>query len=44
MQTMNQSLAELHRKGRITYQEALLRSMDVEDFKRLAGRNVTAAA
>ncbi|MBI4386218.1 MAG: type IV pilus twitching motility protein PilT [Elusimicrobia bacterium] len=44
MQTMNQSLAEMYRKGRITYQEALLRSMDVEDFKRLVQRHVPAAA
>ena len=43
MQTMNQSLAELYRKGRITYQEALLRTMDVEDLKRLLQRGAMSA-
>jgi twitching motility protein PilT len=43
MQTMNQSLAELYRKGRITYQEAILRSLDVEDLKRLLQRGVVSS-
>jgi twitching motility protein PilT len=43
MQTMNQSLAELYRKGRITYQEAVLRSLDVEDLKRLLQRGIVAS-
>ncbi|MBI3549555.1 MAG: type IV pilus twitching motility protein PilT [Elusimicrobia bacterium] len=44
MQTMNQALADLYKKGRITYQEALLRSMDVEDLKRLLQRGIQTAA
>ena len=35
MRTMNQSLAELHLKKEITYQEALARSHDPEEFLRL---------
>jgi twitching motility protein PilT len=38
MQTMDQHLAELVRKGRVTYDTALERCHHVEDFKRLAGR------
>ena len=38
MQTMNQSLSELYKKQRISYQEALLRSTDPEDLKRLIQR------
>jgi twitching motility protein PilT len=38
MQTMNQSLAELYKKQRISYQEAVLRSTDPEDLKRLIQR------
>ncbi|HAH05498.1 MAG TPA: type IV pili twitching motility protein PilT [Elusimicrobia bacterium] len=44
MQTLNQSLADLYRKQRISYQEALLRSSDPEDLKRLIQRGVTAPA
>ena len=44
MQTMNQGLAELYKKGQITYQEALLRSMDVEDLKRLVQRGGVATS
>jgi twitching motility protein PilT len=40
MQTMNQSLAMLYKKGRISYQEALLRSTDPEDLKRLIQRSM----
>jgi twitching motility protein PilT len=39
MQTMNQSLSELYKKQRISYQEALLRSTDAEDLKRLIQRS-----
>ncbi|MCM8812026.1 MAG: type IV pilus twitching motility protein PilT [Candidatus Omnitrophica bacterium] len=35
MRTMNQSLAELHLKGDIAYEEALARSSDPEEFLRL---------
>jgi twitching motility protein PilT len=38
MQTMNQSMAVLYKKGRITYQEAVQRSPDPEDLKRLIQR------
>jgi twitching motility protein PilT len=38
MQTMDQHLAELVRKGRITYEVASEKCHHVEDFKRLAGR------
>jgi twitching motility protein PilT len=38
MQTMNQSMAALYKKGRITYQEAVQRSSDPEDLKRLIQR------
>ncbi|MBI5242652.1 MAG: type IV pilus twitching motility protein PilT [Elusimicrobia bacterium] len=38
MQTLNQSLCELYRKQRISYSEALLRSSDPEDLKRLIQR------
>ena len=41
MQTLNQSLCELYRKQRISYQEALLRSSDSEDLKRLIQRGVS---
>lgn len=44
MQTMNQSLAELYRKQRITYQEAVLRSTDPEDLKRLMQRGLATAS
>ncbi|MBI4376368.1 MAG: type IV pilus twitching motility protein PilT [Elusimicrobia bacterium] len=35
MQTMNQSLADLYRQGRATYQEVMQRSLDPEDLRRL---------
>jgi twitching motility protein PilT len=38
MQVMDQSLAELVKKGKVTYEAALERSHHVEDFNRLAGR------
>ena len=40
MQTMNQSLCALYQKKRITYQEAILRSTDPEDLKRLIQRSM----
>ena len=40
MQTMNQSLAELYRRKQITYQEALNRTLDQEDLKRLMQREI----
>jgi twitching motility protein PilT len=43
MQTLNQSLSELYRKQRVSYQEALLRSSDPEDLKRLIQRGVSSA-
>ena len=38
MQTMNQSLAELYRQNRVTFQEAMLRSLDPDDLRRLMQR------
>ena len=38
MQTMDQTLAELVKRGRVTYDAALEKCHHVEDFKRLAGR------
>jgi len=35
MQTMNASLVDLYKRGRITYQQALTASSDIEDIKRL---------
>ncbi len=43
MQTMNQSLAELYRQGRVTFQEAMQRSLDPEDLRRLLQRSMTPA-
>ena len=43
MQTMNQSLAELYKKQRITFQEAMTRSLDPEDLRRLIQRGGTPA-
>jgi twitching motility protein PilT len=43
MQTMNQSLADLYRQKRITYQEAMQHSLDPEDLKRLLQRSLTQA-
>ena len=44
MQTMNQSLADLYHRRRITLEEGIMRSMDVDDFKRLAQQRSPAAA
>ena len=44
MQTMNQSLSELYRKNRITFQEAMMRSLDPEDLRRLMQRSGGGAA
>ena len=41
MQTMNQSLAELYFKQKITFQEAMSHSMDPEDLRRLMQRHMT---
>ena len=41
MQTMNVSLADLYRRGKITYLEACNRSSDVEDLKRTIQQSVT---
>ncbi|OGR59536.1 MAG: type IV pili twitching motility protein PilT [Elusimicrobia bacterium GWA2_69_24] len=41
MQTMNQSLAMLYKKGRVTYQAVMERSVDPEDLKRLIQRGMT---
>ncbi|MGH2721872.1 MAG: type IV pili twitching motility protein PilT, partial [Actinomycetota bacterium] len=38
MQTMDQSLAELVRSGRIAYEMAVERCHNPEDFRRLCGR------
>ncbi|WP_331272868.1 type IV pilus twitching motility protein PilT [Motilibacter deserti] len=38
MQSMDQSLAQLVRQGRVTYDTALEKCHNVEDFKRLTGR------
>jgi len=35
MQTMDKALAELHRTGRITLQDAQVRAIDLENFKRV---------
>ncbi|MEQ1918179.1 MAG: type IV pilus twitching motility protein PilT [Elusimicrobiota bacterium] len=43
MQTMNQSLAELYFKQKITFQEAMSHSMDPEDLRRLMQRHMTPA-
>jgi twitching motility protein PilT len=40
MQTMNHSLAELYMRRQITYQEALSRTTDVEDLKRVLQKEV----
>jgi len=40
MVTMNQSLVELYRKQKITYQEAINRSPDPEDLKKLLQKSV----
>ncbi|MBI4060822.1 MAG: type IV pilus twitching motility protein PilT [Elusimicrobia bacterium] len=43
MQTMNQSLAELYLKQKITFQEAMSHSMDPEDLRRLMQRHMAPA-
>ncbi len=40
MQTMNQSLSELYRQKRITFQDALAHSVDPEDLRRLLQRSM----
>ncbi|MBI5210479.1 MAG: type IV pilus twitching motility protein PilT [Elusimicrobia bacterium] len=40
MQTMNQSLADLYKQKRVTYQEAIQHSLDPEDLKRLLQRSL----
>ncbi len=40
MQTMNQSLADLYRQNRVTFQEAMLRSLDPDDLRRLMQRTI----
>jgi twitching motility protein PilT len=42
MQTMNQALAELYFKQKITFQEAMSHSLDPEDLRRLMQRQMTA--
>ncbi len=43
MQTMNQSLADLYRKQRVTFQEVAAHSLDSEDLRRLLQRSMTPA-
>ena len=43
MQTMNQSLADLYFRQKITFQEAMAHSMDPEDLRRLMQRHMTPA-
>jgi len=43
MQTMNQSLADLYFKQKITFQEAMSHSLDPEDLRRLMQRHMTPA-
>lgn len=43
MVTMNQALSELYKKQKITYQEAITRSMDPEDLKKLLQRGLSVA-
>jgi twitching motility protein PilT len=38
MQTMDQSLADLVRRGQVTYEQALERCHHADDFNRLCGR------
>jgi twitching motility protein PilT len=44
MQTMNTSLADLYKRQRVTYQEAIARSTDPEDLKRLLQQQASAGA
>ncbi len=43
MQTMNQSLADLYFRQKITFQEAMSHSLDPEDLRRLMQRHMTPA-
>jgi twitching motility protein PilT len=43
MQTMNQSLADLYFKQKITFQEAMTHSVDPDDLRRLMQRHMTPA-
>ncbi len=43
MQTMNQALADLYLKQKITFQEAMSHSLDPEDLRRLMQRHMTPA-
>lgn len=43
MVTMNQALSDLYKKQKITYQEAITRSMDSEDLKKLLQRGLSVA-
>jgi len=43
MQTMNQSLADLYKAGRVTFQEVMSRSLDPEDLRRLLQRSMAPA-
>ncbi len=43
MQTMNQSLADLYKKQRVTFQEAMARSLDPEDLRRLLQKSMAPA-
>jgi len=38
MQTMDHSLAELYRRGKITFEMAVSRAIDPQEVKRLLGR------
>ena len=43
MQTMNQSLADLYKKQRVTFQEAMARSLDPEYLRRLLQKSMAPA-
>jgi len=43
MVTMNQALTELYKRQKITYQEAITRSLDSEDLKKLLQRGLSVA-
>lgn len=43
MVTMNQALSDLYKRQKITYQEAITRSMDPEDLKKLLQRGLSVA-
>ena len=44
MVTMNQSLVELYKKQKISYQEAVNRSTDPEDLKKLLQKSLSVAS